>query len=149
MGEESDTTKIATTMSLSAGTNDLTPFMGCCCGVCSFYFVFPDCIGCWSKGTLCCLDIEALCCKVGKKEGSICMCMQNEIEVIWPPSCKIANQVFCLDNRCAIPCDEEVPCVVTVFGIQCCKHSECKPGCCKKLGDEEEGGAPQSCEMAR
>eukprot|EP00966_Prymnesium_polylepis_P123111 2846242-Prymnesium_polylepis.1 len=35
----------------------------CCCTITSCYCAFPECLGCYSKGVLTCLDIECLACK--------------------------------------------------------------------------------------
>ena len=54
-------------------------------------------------------------------EGSLCMCVKSELECIKPTTCiKMTEQCFCLDCRCAFPCDDEVPCALTVLGLTCC-----------------------------
>ena len=143
----------------SQGVNqdDLCPVCGLICVVLSCYPKWPECIGAAVKGQFLCCEIEQVLCKTGRTEGSICMCLKTECEVIKPTVCvKMTKQVCCLDLRCALPHDEEVPCICTILGLQCMKNYECDVKCSAKLGNTEEpaaDGAPPApdavaqCEM--
>ena len=49
-------------------------------------------------------------------------------------STKNFNRCCCCDNRCAFPCDKEVPCVFTVLpGCVLCVNGQCAMACCEKL----------------
>lgn len=53
------------------------------------------------------------------------MCKQPE------QICLGASQFFCVDQRCALPCDpNEVPCTVTVAGFTCFYKWTFLPACC-------------------
>ena len=83
------------------------------------------------------MQVEGVCCKVGVQEGSLCMCAKSELECIVPTTCiKMTEQFFCLDCRCAFPCDPEVPCMGALIGLQCVKAYQPAFGCCKSLAAE-------------
>ena len=68
------------------------------------------------------MQVEGVCCKVGVQEGSLCMCAKSELECIVPTTCvKMTEQFFCLDCRCAFPCDDEVPCAIACLGLTICR----------------------------
>ena len=48
--------------------------LACCCFIDSCYYSWPKCIGIYTKGVCLCCNIEALLCKSGIDEGSICIC---------------------------------------------------------------------------
>lgn len=92
--------------------------------------------GCMSKGVVCCLEQESLCCKVSEKEEDYCLCFKASCTCIKPTTCiKGTSQEFCCDSRCAFPCDEEVPCILNLFFFNCCYKYQCSAGCCKKMID--------------
>ena len=65
---------------------------------------------------------------------------QGEIECVKPTSCcKMETQECCLDCRIACPCDDEVPCMLNLFGWTCCRDWKVVCECCTKVqpGDEE------------
>ena len=74
------------------------------------------------------------------------MCCKSELECIKPTTCvKMTEQVCCVDMRCAFPCDDEVPCALTVLGLTCCYDFQPKCSCGHSLAEkaeEPEGGAP-------
>jgi len=148
-----DLVQSGTTMAEGVRKEDLKPCFAAICCICSLYPKFPDCLGAHVKGVLVCVEIESLCCKVGKADGSICMCMKNEIELIKPTTCvKMFQQFFCMDVRCAIPCDEDVPCIIAALGLTCVKNYKCICACGEALtgpAEEKEGGAAPApdCEM--
>lgn len=150
-----ETLQSGTTMAEGVNPDDLTSCMACCCAICSFYCKFPDCCGCHWKGVICCIEGEALACKPGVQDGSLCMCCKNEVECIKPTTCiKMTEQFLCIDTRCAFPCDQDVPCLVTVCGLTCIHDCTCPCKFGDTLGEvdqeEEKGGAPvKSEEMER
>lgn len=97
---------------------DTRPCAGCCCEISSCYLSFPACCSAYVKSSCCCLESEgscckALCCTSKKYKKSLCCTVQQLNCLCVSPStcCKGWAQCFCLDNRCALPCDSEVPCV--------------------------------------
>jgi hypothetical protein len=119
--------------------------LGCC--ICSLYSKVPDCIGTHSKGQALCMELECLTCKSSSNEGSLCICCKNELECIKPTVCiKLTAQVCCVDNRCSVPCDEEVPPILACLGLTCCKDYKCDPKCGDGVAEGKEekegGGAP-------
>jgi hypothetical protein len=136
-----------TTMDEGVDSADLIACCAMCCIVNSLYCKWPACIGCHSKGQCTCLELESVFCKVGVNKGSLCMCCKQEFECMVPTTCvKMTSQMFCFDQRCAFPCDEEVPCTVAVCGLTICRDFACICKCFDKLNegeDAEEGsGAP-------
>lgn len=108
----------AHTMKEAPDPRELIPCCGCCCTIISCYCKWPECCGYYAKGNFVCIETEAICCKTGKREGSLCVCIRNELEIIQPTTCcKMECQPCCIDERCAIPCDKEVPCIVSVCGL--------------------------------
>mmetsp|Transcript_30147 Transcript_30147/g.93251 ORF Transcript_30147/g.93251 Transcript_30147/m.93251 type:complete len:154 (+) Transcript_30147:1365-1826(+) len=125
-----------------------------CCNV-AFYPVFPDCVGCSSKGECLCLALkcclkcgvaplacdalsEQVCCQLG------CCCCAIGLKC---PTviCKRQTQVLCVVENAALPPDEEIPAVIAVCCLEC--YPEC--GCCKRLrmtlpAIEKQAGGPAS-----
>ena len=116
-----------TTLAEAPKQEELCPFLACCCVAYSCYPVFPDCIGLYAKGVACaCLEMEQVCCKVSKTEGTYCKICNGELEVVAPVSCcKLAFTFCCLDARWAIPTDGEVPCQMSACGFICVKSFKC------------------------
>ena len=137
-----------TTAAEGVDSKDLCSVCGLVCIVLSCYPKWPDCLGCSAKGVFLCCEIEQVLCKTGRTEGSLCMCMKSEWEVIKPTVCvKCTKQLFCLDLRCALPFDEDVPCVCAVLGLTLMKEFKCICKCADKMGDKgEDGGAPPAAE---
>jgi len=118
---------------------DLYPCAACCCTLISCYCNWPKCLGCYEKGTVVCLEIEGLCCKTAVQEGALCLCTKGEVQCVKPRTCcKLESQYCCYDCRCALPCDQEVPCMVTILGLTLIKDYACKCKC----GEEIASKAP-------
>ncbi|CAK0852348.1 unnamed protein product [Prorocentrum cordatum] len=99
----------------------------CCCMYDGCLFG-DGCIGCMASETMCCLEME-FCCKQGA-ESLCCVCCA--IRCVSPTVCiKSQGQMCCLAGAAAIPCDEEVPCMVGTCGIICYPTI----AICKTLGD--------------
>ena len=160
-----------TTMVEGVNPADLVPCCGLFCAIFSAYPKFPACIGAHSKMALVCVEAEVLCCKTGSKtstplprriqpnslprtvnDGSICMCLKQELEIIKPTTCvKGFVQLCCMDLRCALPCDDEVPCILAVAYITCVKNYKpvCQFGENLTSDDAKKGQAPTAEMMAR
>ena len=99
------------------------PFSAMCCVIQSCYLSFPDCFGCESMGSLCCLEAECLSCKCVSKDPKIC-CIFNKTDCVCvkPQTCISGMfQFFISDFRCAFPCNEKVPCMCSAlpFCVAC------------------------------
>ena len=107
---------------------DMKVFGACCCTILSCYAAWPACLGTYAKGVVACCKLELMMCKAATEEESLCQCMKSDIEIIKPKvCCKLQWQLCCLDDRWAMPCDEEVPCIMALCGITCAK--DYKPYC--------------------
>ena len=47
-----------------ANVDDLIVWSGCCCQIASFYCEWPSCLGCQQKTVCCCIENQALYCKL-------------------------------------------------------------------------------------
>ena len=148
--EEPKLIQSGTTATEGVDQKDLCACVACCCTICSCYPKFPECIGCHQKNVVACLEFEAVMCKTGRTEGSLCMCIKQECEIVKPTTCvKGTSQFFCVDARCAFPCDDEVPCMVSALGCTFVKNYECICKAGASVGETTEGGAPEANEMER
>mmetsp|Transcript_27909 Transcript_27909/g.56502 ORF Transcript_27909/g.56502 Transcript_27909/m.56502 type:complete len:136 (+) Transcript_27909:93-500(+) len=87
------------------------------CGCCYNGFLIGDgCLGCMSSGTICCLETE-FCCKQGAPVLCLGCCA---IRPVAPTTCiKAQAQMCCCVEVVGIPCDSEVPCMISYCGITC------------------------------
>jgi hypothetical protein len=108
--------------------------LGCC--KIAPYCKVPDCIG-WGSYCVClCAEmytqggllfdsqapisqtghlapqIYAQCCVI---EAIVCEC-----RMVRQCQCKVEQQICCIDNRCALPTDSDVPCGLSLLGMKCC-----------------------------
>lgn len=128
---------------------DLTACFACCCCIESLYCK-PECFGCHTKTQFICLESEALCCKPSSNEGSLCICCKNEFELIKPTVCiKQTGQTCCCHVGCSVPCDKEVPCMITALGFTCMKDYKMVCQCATAVAENDDGGAPSTQEIAR
>eukprot|EP01032_Pedospumella_encystans_P025312 gene25312-28614_t len=59
------------------------------------------------------------------------------MSLVKPYTCaKLIGQFFCIDQRCALPCDEEVPCLITYlpFCTCSCINGGFNVRCCETIG---------------
>merc|ERR1712083_1154837 len=78
--------------------------------------------------TCCCLEGE-FCCKPGADMLCLGCCA---CRCIAPSTCmKSENQCCCTVAGIAIPCDDEVPCMLACCFLDC--YPKC--GCCQNMGD--------------
>jgi len=99
-----------------------------CCANCGLY-ADADCLGCSGKCGCCCVNCE-VCCKPSAP-CLPCGCFGPKIEC---DGCSILNaQLQCCQFviSAALPCNEEVPVAVSIFGATLYP----KFGCCVKIGD--------------
>ena len=139
----------------------LRPLLGWGCLIASLFTKFPDMLGCQIKGELLCFKQNLLCFKVGdeKDENEKCVVNQAKCTIIRPTVLlKGIAQVFCLDTRCSLPLDKDMPCLFNVFGFTCCYKAEspeqtqqgCCGGCsfpltcCQTVQEMEHVAAPNS-----
>merc|ERR1719384_1353637 len=93
---------------------------------------------------MCCLEAE-FCCKTGVAEDKRPMCFCIGCGCVSPSTCiKQQQQCCCCVSAAAIPPDEEVPCMVSMWGLNCYP----KGGCCQEVdvirgvaGDPGAGGS--------
>eukprot|EP00052_Salpingoeca_macrocollata_P030543 m.319940 g.319940 ORF g.319940 m.319940 type:complete len:117 (+) comp23583_c0_seq1:111-461(+) len=94
----------------------------CCCCFLSCCYFERDCIGCESiSSCLCCREeakcsifetsLKQTCCK-GPHDGKVC---GNNCFTC----CKGVSQCCCFLEACALPTDNEVPCMVGICGFMC------------------------------
>jgi len=117
--------------------SDLLVCSACCCAISSLYTKWPNCCGCYVLSDYCCVSQEGVCCKpVAAEPGDCCMCQQVTCKIIWPKTCcEGVQQTFCLDSRCAFPCNKDVPCLLNVCFLTCCYNWACMCKCCAKVKD--------------
>merc|ERR1712022_14585 len=83
----------------------------CCCSICGLYCDYPDCCGCRQKGACCCCE--------GKFQCSL-MKLSQELTCFQTCTlCKSFAQMCCCVAGYALPCDEDVPCMIALCGIFC------------------------------
>ena len=119
---------------------DLIPINGLFCSITSLYTEYPDCVGCSGKSVMCCIETDFLACKL-PKEGMdpriLCTCQKGTTLCVNPTTClKGQQQSFCFDTRCALPLDDDVPCLLTI--LPCCivaSFGECNIACFSKIKD--------------
>jgi len=78
-----------------------------------------------------CIQVESICLKpyCGKNDKEHkdvwCVCCQGYTYLVVPELklCKGSQQAFCVQNRCSLPCDDEVPSTCTCLGHQKCRES--------------------------
>ncbi|KAL3763562.1 hypothetical protein ACHAW5_008105 [Stephanodiscus triporus] len=93
--------------------NELVLCCALCCVNLGWYFT-NDCCGCSGKAGLCCLNCE-VCCKPGAPCLPCCCCGPN-IECDGCSLCNAQGQCCCCVGSAAFPCNDEVPCILTIAG---------------------------------
>ena len=93
----------------------------CCCCYDGFLFG-SDCVGCMASSTMCCLEAE-FCCKSG--QDALCLgCLA--CRCISPTVCiKGQQQLCCCVTGVAIPPDDEVPMMISLWGLNCYPKTGC------------------------
>eukprot|EP01036_Dinobryon_divergens_P036015 gene36015-46793_t len=96
-------------MDRKANVKDLIPYESCCCFIRSCYCKFPLCLGCQGDYSCLCIEQSYKQCKpVENDEDIVCSCCEGGCYVVpITTCCKSVDQCFCLDSRCAFPCDDD------------------------------------------
>lgn len=118
----------------SVDIGQLRPIGGCCCAISSLYCNGKNTCGCDSEGTLLCFTGHMMACKPSQDEDIWCVCLKSEVNFAKPTTCvSCSEQLFCVDTRCALPCNEKVPCILNLYGLTCMYNKQCKVKCCNTL----------------
>ena len=137
-----------------------------CCTMTVVDGSMPGCLRCSQKGLVVCFESEMEFCvplalegvdKRGFDERHVCLFQRGELTCVKPPIlsggplCKGITQCLCLEQRFALPCDDEVPCTVACCFVQCFREFKWEP---KVMAEAPTvrisiGGGPQSEEMSR
>eukprot|EP00656_Telonema_subtile_P054737 TRINITY_DN8251_c0_g1_i1.p1 TRINITY_DN8251_c0_g1~~TRINITY_DN8251_c0_g1_i1.p1 ORF type:complete len:161 (-),score=7.11 TRINITY_DN8251_c0_g1_i1:394-876(-) len=84
----------------------------CCCVMCSCCFCdFPDCFGCQQICACGPCDCRCLCSSYEQSCANTC-CKTCTC-------CKVVTSYCCLVGACALPTDEEIPCMIGLLGCMC------------------------------
>lgn len=116
---------------------DIRVASGLCCCINGCSCKWPDCWGCGVDGVLCCIQSNAVCCKImderKNEDQKMFICQEGGFFCKKPNTCcQMRSQFCCCDSRGALPCTEEVPCIFTCLP-GCSVYP--KFGCCAKVGD--------------
>lgn len=137
-------------------SGELNTICGYGCVIYSLFCRFPDIFGAYGEGVACCcLNFSSSCCKPLIKKGEvfdndICLCVNHRVALVQPSTCFMTTcQVFCVDARCAFPCNgDEVPCICNVCFVNCMYEYAIATGCTlwtplKQFKNDGEGMANQ------
>lgn len=114
---------------------DLYVFSAWCCLIQSVYWKFPEIFGGFSEGQFLCVTANAAFNKpavlkgeIYNAENSICVSSRVALkDCTHIVCCSTVGQLFCCDVRMALPCTDDVPCMLNTCFINCCyKYS---PNC--------------------
>lgn len=126
----------------SPPAEDLIPIMACCCDISSFNPVMfqkcgnPGCYGFFAEYTLCCAEQSVRFLELSPDHPRVFMrILSGEDNLICPPKTvfKQRSTGFCLNYRCALPCEEEVPCMCNFFGLTMFYNFQLAFYCCETL----------------
>jgi len=113
---------------------------GSCCCIDSCYTKWPECIGCYGSGFLCCIEQSYTGCKPlfmnpdRAEQSLLCLCRKVSCNLVdFKCQCKNEGQNFCMESRSAFPCDDDVPCVCAAYCLTCCVNWGPLCGCCLSL----------------
>merc|ERR1712113_736937 len=118
----------------------IKPCYGCCCCLAGCNCEFPQCCGIMLDGVvLCCCLQKFACCRMASAsesdEGVCFECFNGGTYCVQPKvCCKQKEQCCCFEGRCALPCDDETPCILTC--LPCCAlcvQQKCKVTCLKTV----------------
>lgn len=117
---------------------EAVPLAGLCCLITSYFGVWPECFGIDIKMVFCCLELDCRYCKPRNPNSDRpdrpdrCFVISDGTNSCIKPKTLVRGhtRVCCLNQRCAIPMDEEVPCLFNICGltlfykgvgsVQCC-----------------------------
>jgi len=112
------------------------------CSITSIFCTFPESFSGYEKTICLCIESENLCSlaqcfdSTKQRKNSICILQRGQCFLVSPKTCcKGISQLFCFENRRALPCDADVPCAFTPIPFcTCCVKWRCFPSCCPTLG---------------
>lgn len=134
--EETDSTPPTKQLAEDGVTDvdDLCPFLAGCCFITSFYMLWPECFGVYGNMTFVCCECEVKALKISARKGDLCILLDLGCLLVEPQTClKSVSQCCCVDFRCAIPCHEEMPCMLNICGVNCAYDGGCACHCCKRV----------------
>jgi hypothetical protein len=115
----------------------MVPIFAQCCTITSFYCPaeISKMCGCFGQGECLCMQTDFTCCKVAENTKDACCILQKlRCTMIKPVTCvQLTSQFFCCDHRCALPCNSDVPCMLTVFGLTCFYDYKLNCVCCQSV----------------
>ena len=118
---------------VSADVQNVDPYIfgALCCSVTSVGVNFPQCIGMSQEGICCaCIAYKMAECKPVNDPANPevkCICGQGYLVFVRPGTvfCKDMTTFFCFENRCAVPCDEEIPFACGLCFVTCFREAKC------------------------
>ena len=76
------------------------------------------------------------CCRASDIEDKYCILANVESSIVTPKTCvRVIGQFFCYDIRCALPCEPQIPCMVTACFCTLCYNYNCTPAMCNRVAD--------------
>jgi hypothetical protein len=128
--------------------DQVTPMFSWCCGYCA---LTPSVASVASCTVLCC-NCLCGCCREAS-EGCICGEIKNLVTCSGCALCMCSGGLCCFQGACAIPCQRDIPCRLTI--LYCTLGPGC--GCCKGVNHAAvvsgigrgRSGAPSTVEMER
>lgn len=107
---------------------DLYVLSACCCTINSIYWEFPQIFGAFTEQQICCVHATSAFNKPAVLKGEIyqgdnTICMSGRValmEFSHFVCCQAVSQMCCLDTRAALPCTDDVPCMLNYCCINCC-----------------------------
>jgi hypothetical protein len=118
----------------------LYPFCGMICFSYNCYLEQPHCCGCAGREQFCCITCDFSACKPSRGENPDICCYVQEGKCTMGTVhafCSARTQMFCLATKCAIPTNDEMPCICNVLGFTCCYQMKLLNGCncCSSEGE--------------
>ena len=115
---------------------EVIPLFSCGCCIQSFYFNWPNCLGCITIGDILCCDINLKMCKIAENPAHCCTFIQGSLKLNMPATCmKCMTQFCCIDCRVGIPCDQDIVNIWTILGLTFCYKNEFVCKCCSPVAD--------------
>ena len=105
----------------------------------------PVAAGCGAEGTWCyCIEASWSVFKPRKGDPvTSCVCANGycvTTKKAGKACCRQQAQAFCCEHRCSVPCDEQVPCMLTILCLELFRSNQCttsptlEPKCMQRIG---------------
>jgi hypothetical protein len=114
----------------------LRPIGGCCCSIGALYTAWPQCIGCEGDTEILCIKGNFQALKPVQDPESHDWCNVVNCRFIGKnveTCCKQQQQCFCCVGRAALPCDDDVPCILNIYGLTLNFKNKCMFACCETV----------------